>query len=133
MPVLAPCNQKIDAFCRFRSVSCLVLFHCRFLIPFDFTWHLNGNGKFIILCVLCLPRSSRRCYWVAQAKPRVTGQARGEYKLTYLHSKAGTFSLAESLMDQLKNCKKDIAEIERTLKALIKSLENKHLNPCLPC
>jgi hypothetical protein len=76
MTVLAPCNQRIDAFCRFRSVSCLVLFHCR---------PLNGNGKFIILCVLC-----------------GSSEAGGEYKLTYLHSKAGTFSLAEGLMDQLK-------------------------------
>ena len=30
---------------------------------------------------------------------------------------------------QLGTAKKDIAEIERMLKALIKSLENKHLNP----
>jgi hypothetical protein len=29
----------------------------------------------------------------------------------------------------LGSLKKDIAEIERMLKALIKSLENKHLNP----
>jgi len=84
MPVLAPCNQRIDEFCRFRSVSCLVLFHCRFLIPFDFTGPLNGNGKIIILCALC-----------------VSSEAGGEYKLTYLHSKARTFSLAEGLMDQL--------------------------------
>jgi hypothetical protein len=35
----------------------------------------------------------------AQAKPRRAGQAGGEYKLTYLHSKAGTFSLGEGLMD----------------------------------
>ncbi|MGB2689876.1 MAG: hypothetical protein WBC36_12915, partial [Desulfobacterales bacterium] len=74
MPVLAPRNQRIDAFCRFRSVSCLVLFHCR---------PLNGNGKIIILCVLC-----------------VSSEAGGEYKLTYLHSKAWIFSLAEGLMDQ---------------------------------
>jgi hypothetical protein len=76
MPVLATCNQRIDAFCRFRSVSCLVLFHYR---------PLNGNGKIIILCALC-----------------VSSEAGGEYKLTYLHSKAGTFGLAEGLMDQLK-------------------------------
>jgi len=37
---------------------------------------------------LCLKRSPARA-----------GQAGGEYKLTYLHSKAGTFSLAEGLMD----------------------------------
>ena len=30
---------------------------------------------------------------------------------------------------ELDTTKKDIAEIERMLKALIKSLENKHLNP----
>jgi four helix bundle protein len=30
---------------------------------------------------------------------------------------------------ELGTAKKDIAEIERMLKALIKSLENKHLNP----
>ena len=30
---------------------------------------------------------------------------------------------------ELDAAKKDIAEIERMLKALIKSLENKHLNP----
>jgi four helix bundle protein len=30
---------------------------------------------------------------------------------------------------ELGTAKKDIAEIERILKALIKSLENKHLNP----
>jgi len=38
--------------------------------------------------------------FVPQAKlPSKREQARGEYKLTYLHSKAGTFSLAEDLMD----------------------------------
>jgi len=31
--------------------------------------------------------------------------------------------------EQLKKVQKDIAEVERMLKALIKSLENKHLNP----
>jgi hypothetical protein len=75
MPVLAYSSQKIDGFCSFRSVNCLVLFHCR---------PLNGNGKTIILCVLC-----------------DSSEAGGEYKLTYLHSKAGTFNLAEGLMDQL--------------------------------
>jgi len=30
---------------------------------------------------------------------------------------------------ELGTAKKDMAEIERMLKALIKSLENKHLNP----
>jgi four helix bundle protein len=30
---------------------------------------------------------------------------------------------------ELSTAKKDIAEIERMLKVLIKSLENKHLNP----
>jgi hypothetical protein len=76
MPVLTPCNQRIDAYCRLRSVSCLVVFHCR---------PLNGNGKIIILCVLC-----------------VSSEAGGEYKLTYLHSKAWTISIAEGLMGQLK-------------------------------
>ena len=57
--------QRIDAFCRFRSVSCLVLFHCR---------PLNGNEKIIVLCVLCLPRSSRRWYWGASSEaPVITG------------------------------------------------------------
>jgi hypothetical protein len=32
---------------------------------------------------------------------------------------------------QLKGIQKDLAEVERMLKALIKSLENKHLNPFL--
>ena len=32
MPILAPCSQRVDAFCRFCSVSCLVLFHCHGLI-----------------------------------------------------------------------------------------------------
>jgi hypothetical protein len=50
-----------------------VLFHCR---------PLNGNGKMIILCVLC-----------------DSSEAGGEYKLTFLHSKADTFSFAEGLMD----------------------------------
>ena len=72
MPILAPRSQRIDAFCRFRSVSCLVLFHCR---------PLNGNEKNIILCVLC-----------------VSSEAGGEYKLIYLQSKAGTFSLAEGFI-----------------------------------
>jgi len=31
--------------------------------------------------------------------------------------------------EQLKKIQKDITEVERMLKALIKSLENKHLNP----
>jgi len=43
---------------------------------------INGNGKIIILCVLC-----------------ASSEAGGEYKLKYLHSKAGTLSLAEALMD----------------------------------
>ncbi|MCJ7540857.1 MAG: hypothetical protein MUO88_14470, partial [Desulfobacterales bacterium] len=51
MPVLAPCNQKIDTFCRFRSVSCLVLFHCR--RPCPASSEVNGSGKIIILCALC--------------------------------------------------------------------------------
>jgi len=34
---------------------------------------------------------------------------------------------------ELSALNKDIAEIERMLKALIKSLENKPSNPCLPC
>ena len=32
--------------------------------------------------------------------------------------------------DILEGIKDDIHEVERMLKALIKSLENKHLNPC---
>jgi len=50
-----------------------VLFHCR---------PLNGNEKIIILCVLC-----------------DSSEAGGEYKIKYLYSKAGIFSLAEGLMD----------------------------------
>jgi hypothetical protein len=80
MPVLAYRNQRIDAFCRFRSVYCLVLFHCR--RPCPATSGVNGNGKIIILCVLC-----------------ASSEAGGEYKLTYLHSKARTFSSAEGLID----------------------------------
>ena len=66
-------KQRIDAFLRSRSVSCLVLFHCH---------PLNGNGKIVILCVLC-----------------GSSEAGGEYKPTHLHSKAGTISVAEGLMD----------------------------------
>jgi hypothetical protein len=73
MPVLANCDQRIDTFCRFRSASCLVLFHYR---------PLNGNGKTIILCVLC-----------------ASSEAGGEYKLTYLHSKAGPSHWLKGLMD----------------------------------
>ncbi len=40
---------------------------------------------------------------------------------------AGDLGLIEK--GELGTVKKDIAEIERMLKALIKSLENKHLNP----
>jgi four helix bundle protein len=40
---------------------------------------------------------------------------------------AGDLDLIEK--DELGKLKKDIAETERMLKALIKSLENKHLNP----
>ncbi len=40
---------------------------------------------------------------------------------------AGDLGLIEK--GELGTAKKDIAEIERMLKALIKSLENKHLNP----
>jgi hypothetical protein len=84
-----------------------VLFHCR--RPCPASSGVNGNGKFIILCVLCLPRSSRRWYWGGSSEaPVITGTSPalrdrlgGEYKLIYLHSKAGTFSLAEGLMDQL--------------------------------
>ena len=36
---------------------------------------------------------------VPQAKPRIRDRQGGEYKLTYLHIKSGTFSLAEGLMD----------------------------------
>jgi hypothetical protein len=64
MLVLTPRNQKIDNFCRLRSVSCLVLFHCRFVIPFDFTGTLNGNVKIIILCVLCI--SNERSEWAVK-------------------------------------------------------------------
>ena len=45
MLVLAPYNQRSDAFCHFRSESCLVRLHCR---------HLIGNGNIIILCGLCV-------------------------------------------------------------------------------
>jgi hypothetical protein len=72
MRLLTYRNQRIDAFCRFRSVSCLVIFHCH---------PLNGNGKIVILRVLC-----------------ASSEAGGEYKLTYLHSKAGIISVAEGLM-----------------------------------
>ncbi len=41
---------------------------------------------------------------------------------------AGDLDLIEK--GELGTLKKDIAEIERMLKALIKSLENKPLNPC---
>ena len=40
---------------------------------------------------------------------------------------AGDLDLIEK--GELDTLKKDIPEIERMLKALIKSLENKHLNP----
>jgi four helix bundle protein len=40
---------------------------------------------------------------------------------------AGGLGLIEK--GELSTAKKDIAEIERMLKVLIKSLENKHLNP----
>ncbi len=40
---------------------------------------------------------------------------------------AGDLNFIEK--DELGTSKKDIAEIETMLKALIKSLENKHLNP----
>jgi len=53
-----------------------VLFHCR---------PLNGNEKIIILCALC-----------------ASSEAGGECKISYLNSKAGTFSLSEGLFDQLK-------------------------------
>jgi hypothetical protein len=52
IPVLAPYIQRIDAFCRFRSV----IFHCRRPCPVKSESHLtgvNGNGKIIILCVPC--------------------------------------------------------------------------------
>ncbi len=42
-------------------------------------------------------------------------------------SRQGDFGFIEK--GELGIAKKDIAEIERMLKALIKSLENKHLNP----
>jgi len=41
---------------------------------------------------------------------------------------AGDLDFIEKV--KLGAAKKDIAEIERMLKALINSLENKHLNPC---
>jgi hypothetical protein len=56
MPVMAPCNQRIDAFYRFRSASCLVLSHCRRPCPVKSESHLtgvNGNGIIVFLCVLC--------------------------------------------------------------------------------
>ena len=51
-------------------------------IPVPLKSGVNGNGKIIILCALC-----------------ASSEAGGEYKLTYLHSKAGTFSSAEGLID----------------------------------
>jgi hypothetical protein len=56
-----------------------VLFHCR--RPCPASNGVNGNGKIIILCVLC-----------------DSSEAGGEYKLTYLHSKAWTISIAEGLI-----------------------------------
>jgi len=41
---------------------------------------------------------------------------------------AGDLDLIEK--GELGTLKKDISEIERMSKALIKALENKHLNPC---
>jgi hypothetical protein len=49
------------------------LFHCR---------PLNGNGKIIYLCALC-----------------AFSEAGGEYKLSKLNIKAGTFSLVEGLIE----------------------------------
>ena len=66
------------------------LFHCR---------PLNGNGKIIILCVLCLPCEIHDSEEQGSFHRGASSEAGGEYKLTYLHSKAGTFSLAEGLMD----------------------------------
>ena len=43
---------------------------------------------------------------------------------------AGGLDLIEK--GELGTLKKDIAEIERMLKSLIKFSENKHWNPCLP-
>ena len=45
MPVLAPCSQRIDAFCRFCSVSCLVLFHCQ--RPCPASSGVNGKSNII--------------------------------------------------------------------------------------
>jgi len=53
-----------------------VLFHCRRPCPVKSESYLtgvNGNEKIIILCALC-----------------ASSEAGGEYKLTSLHSKAGT-------------------------------------------
>jgi hypothetical protein len=57
-----------------------VLFYCR---------PLNGNGKIAILCALC-----------------DSSEAGGDYKLRYLHSKAGIFNLAEGFIDKNKTSRK---------------------------
>jgi hypothetical protein len=52
---------------------------------------INGNGKIISAFSAALACSRRN----------LREQARGEPLLTYLHSKAWTFSLAEGLMEQI--------------------------------
>jgi len=62
MHILAPCNQRIDAFYRFRSVSCLVLFHYRRPCPVKSESHLTGdpaNQILYTLCVLCASNDPR--------------------------------------------------------------------------
>ena len=51
MPVLAPRNQRIDGFCRFRSVSCCCFSHRR--RPCPASSGINGDGKYKHLRELC--------------------------------------------------------------------------------
>jgi hypothetical protein len=79
-----------------------VLFHCRRPCPVKSESYLtgvNGNGKIIILCVLCLPCEIHDSEEQGSFHLGGSSEAGGEYKLTYLHSKTGTFSLPEGLMD----------------------------------
>ena len=62
-----------------------MLFHCR--RPCPASSGVNGNGKIIILCVLC----------VSSEAPQERDRQGGEYKLTYLQSKAWTISIAKGL------------------------------------
>ncbi|NNL76435.1 MAG: four helix bundle protein, partial [Desulfobacterales bacterium] len=48
------------------------------------------------------------------------------YKITTIFPNEQRYGITSQIR---RSAKKDTAEIERMLKALIKSLENKHLNP----